>query len=255
MNDEIKRYSNVIPVQFGYEECVKSHSYGPAVRTHWLLHFVVSGTGVFKINGHEYTIKKDEIFVIPPFVETYYEADQNTPWEYIWLGFECDSLPTDLKDVLYLPEARSLFNKLKKAEALTLGKTEFLYSVIFELFSILLERQNKPINYVENAVNIINSEYMNGLTVSELAAKLNLERSYFTALFTKKLGVSPKEYLTGVRMKQAALLLTKYDYNISVTALSVGYSDIYNFSKMFKKHYSMSPKEYVKSKKLKPLLP
>lgn len=250
---EIKRCPEIIPVQFGYEQCEKSHSYGPAVRTYWLLHFVVSGSGIFRINGHEYTLKKDEIFVIPPFVETYYEADKNTPWEYIWLGFECEKLPFDLKDVLYIPEAKSLFNKLKKAETLTLGKNEFLYSVIFELFSILLERQNKPIDYIENAINIMNSEYMNGLTVSELANKLNLERSYFTALFTRKLGLSPKEYLTDIRMKQAAMLLLQYDYNITVTALSVGYSDVYNFSKMFKKYYLMSPKEYIK--KNKPLLP
>jgi AraC-like DNA-binding protein len=94
---------------------------------------------------------------------------------------------------------------------------------------------------------------MNGLTVSELANKLNLERSYFTALFTRKLGLSPKEYLTDIRMKQAAMLLLQYDYNITVTALSVGYSDVYNFSKMFKKYYLMSPKEYIK--KNKPLLP
>ena len=35
------------PVQFGSEECAPGHFFGPAVRTYWLLHYVVSGKGTF----------------------------------------------------------------------------------------------------------------------------------------------------------------------------------------------------------------
>ena len=71
-----EEYKGLNPVQAGYEQCEKSHFYGPATRTHWLIHFVESGFGIFRINGKEYSLGPGEMFVIPPFVETYYEADR-----------------------------------------------------------------------------------------------------------------------------------------------------------------------------------
>ena len=74
-------------MQFGYEECEKTQSYGPATRTHWLIHFVESGFGIFRIGEKEYKIGPGEMFVIPPYVETCYQADGSNPWSYIWIGF------------------------------------------------------------------------------------------------------------------------------------------------------------------------
>ena len=85
---------------------------------------------------------------------------------------------------------------------------------------------------------------MNGITVEEIAKKLNLDRTYFSTLFKRKTGVSPKQYLLDYRMSIAASLILKNDITVSVAAYSVGYSDIFTFSKMFKKHFGVSPKEY-----------
>ncbi len=245
---ENKKYLDFNPILFGHELCEKSHSFGPAVRTYWCLHFVVSGKGKFIIEGREYIVRRDEIFVIPPFVETYYEADAQSPWEYIWIGFEANKLPFDLKDILYCPKARGLFEKIKFAEMRTNGRVEFLCAAIFELFSILLESETESdVDYIKTAVHIIHTEYVNGITVRDIAKRLNLERTYFSNLFTKEMGISPKRYLTNFRMKQAVLFMTKYHYSVTITALSVGYSDVYNFSKAFKSRYGVSPTEYIKN--------
>ena len=45
-------------------------------------------------------------------------------------------------------------------------------------------------------------------------------------------------------MSVAASLLANGNVTVSVTAYSVGYTDIFTFSKMFKKHFGISPKEY-----------
>ena len=31
--------------QYGWEQCDPAHSFGPAARTHYLFHYVISGTG------------------------------------------------------------------------------------------------------------------------------------------------------------------------------------------------------------------
>lgn len=47
-----------------------------------------------------------------------------------------------------------------------------------------------------------------------------------------------------LRMEKAAELMTVYGEKPSTAGASVGYPDIYHFSKMFKKHFGVSPREY-----------
>ena len=106
-------YNDINPVQFGYENCQPSHHFGPALRTYWLLHYVVRGKGVFKIEGREYTVKVGNIFVIPPFIETYYEADKDEPWEYIWVGFTTSGeFDFGFSNVMYMPHAHHIFESI-----------------------------------------------------------------------------------------------------------------------------------------------
>jgi AraC-like DNA-binding protein len=240
-----KEYTHINPISLGSEICEKSHHYGPAVRPYWLLHFVVSGKGIFQIKDREYELSAEEIFVIPPFVETYYEADEKDPWEYIWVGFTVNgNLPTKLSDTISCPQASYIFKSMLKAEQMTLGRTEYICAKIWELFSAIMEKKETKIDYIENALNIIHSEYMQDVTIQEIADRLNLDRTYFSHLFKAKMGMSPKKYLLNYRMELAADLIANHGQSISTTAVSVGYNDIYIFSKMFKQHFGVAPSQY-----------
>lgn len=246
-----EKYKGINPMHFGFQDCEESHSFGPAVRTYWLIHFVVSGFGYYKIGNREYNLGPGEMFVIPPYVETYYEADSEKPWSYIWVGFTSDSdLPVELKDTIHCPEALSIFSRMKNCREKSNGRSAFLCARLWELFEILLERTNdNNTDYINLALDCIHSEYMNPLTIEDIAKRLNLDRSYFSTLFKKTVGVSPKQYLLDYRMNMAASLLTDNRKSVSVTATSVGYSDVYTFSKMFKQHFGISPTEYVSKRK------
>ena len=234
------------PVQFGYEDCDKSHSFGPAVRTHWLIHFVVSGFGFFRIGDKEYRVKPGEMFVIPPYVETYYEADSVNPWSYIWIGFTADGkLPKELSDTIVCPEAESIFVSMKKCADYSLGRSAYLAARLWDLFALLSEDENHKYSYVEKALEFIHSNYMHDITVEKIAQYLNLDRTYFSVIFKKEIGQSPKQYLVDYRMNIAAALIIKRQIGISVVANSVGYSDLYTFSKMFKRHFGVSPSNYA----------
>ncbi len=243
--DENGKY-DIKPVLFGFEKCEKSHYYGPAVRTYWLIHYVEKGCGIFKIRDKVYNVKEGEMFVIPPYVETYYEADGETPWSYIWIGFNAgENITGALTDIIFCPQAGEIFQKIKKCHNDFLLVKAYLTARLLDLFVMISgKKENFEKDYVQKALDIINSEYMYNINIEEIARRLNIDRTYFSVIFKKRMGVSPKRYLLEKRMNVATALMEKKNTSISVIANSVGYSDLYTFSKMFKKHFGVSPSNY-----------
>ncbi len=63
------------------------HSFGPAQKPHYLIHFVLSGRGKFVIKNKEYSLEPGYGFLIPPEELAFYQADDENPWTYVWVGF------------------------------------------------------------------------------------------------------------------------------------------------------------------------
>lgn len=234
------------PLFCGQETCKPDHCWGPGVRPYWLIHYVDSGKGIFRIGQTVHTIKAGSFFVIPPNEEVFYQADHSEPWSYQWVGFRCEgALPCTLPSVMHCPDARSVFHSMLECEHLSGGSKAYLTGRIWDLFSVLMEDLHPADDAVEQALNYIHSKYMYPLNVETIASRVNLERSYFTTLFTARVGISPGKYLHQYRMEIAAGLLAKDRLSVTTTALSVGYPDIYTFSKSFKRYFGVSPSEYT----------
>ncbi len=243
-------YGGLNPVLFGYENCSPLHCYLRTKRTCWLLHYVVSGFGTFEIGGQVYTVTPGQIFVIPPFVETFYQADEREPWSYIWIGFTADrDLPTPLPPVVDCPAAGVVFERMKACSRMKNGRNAYLCGCLWELFSLFMETGQPEDGAVEKALACMSYEYMTGITVGDIARRLNMDRSYFTKRFRQKMGVSPGKYLFTLRMERAADLMMRQGETPSRAAGAVGYGDLYTFSRMFKRHFGLSPREYLRAKK------
>lgn len=242
-----KGYSGFNPYDFGFEDCKPSHHYGPAVRPHWLLHYVISGFGFFEIDGKHYDIGPGQIFVIPPGVTTYYEADAKKPWRYIWVGFTTkDELPVKLPEIITAPELGEVFESMKQCSKMKSGKEAFLSGKIWELFALLLEQTKQSADWIDIAINFMQNNYHNKISITDVADKVGFDRSYFSSAFKKRMGMSPQSFLIKLRMEKAATLMLKSGIKPSIAATSVGYDDIFVFSKAFKKHFGVSPREFAK---------
>ncbi|MHB1570268.1 MAG: helix-turn-helix transcriptional regulator [Solirubrobacteraceae bacterium] len=73
------------------------------------------------------------------------------------------------------------------------------------------------------------------LTVTQLADLASMGESAFRAAFVRTTGESPHGYLERLRIERAARLLLDGDSPISEVAGTVGYSDQYHFSRVFKR--------------------
>jgi len=81
------------------------------------------------------------------------------------------------------------------------------------------------------------------ITVSQLADLCCVSAVYLNRLFKKELMETPFSYITRRRMETARDMLREH-CSVSEIVHFVGYADIYQFSRAFKKYYGVSPKHY-----------
>lgn len=262
--------------QYGWEQCDPLHSYGPYARNHYLFHYVISGAGTLdstdsKGMTNTYHIKSGEGFLISPRqVNTYY-ADQNHPWEYTWVEFDglrvkeaLELAGLSIDHPVYHSNARDLSLELKN-EMLYIAQNsdQSPFHLIGHLYLFLdyLTRSSASRKilrggklqdfYIREATSFIEQNFQNDITVEDIAAFCNLNRSYFGKIFRDSVGKSPQEFLISYRMTKAAELLKLTQFPIRDISNAVGYPSQLHFSRAFKKVYGISPREWRDFNKIK----
>ena len=90
----------------------------------------------------------------------------------------------------------------------------------------------------------LDMNYAEKLKLQDVAKTFGIHPNYFTRVFHERFGISPKNYLTNLKLKKACRLLTTTELSVAVIASSLGFEDQLAFSKSFKKAFSISPSEY-----------
>lgn len=233
----------------GHERCAPSHSFGPALRDLYLIHYIFSGKGTFKRGDNVYSLSKGDMFIIHPLESTFYQADGKDPWHYCWLGFNTSiTHPSLSKDVINAPECEHIFQSVREYAQNPRGAPElYLTGKIYELLALLSTESplSPPDSYVHKALNYINAHYSNPISISQLAKNLGLERSYFSTSFRRLTQKSPQRYILDFRLDVAADLLSAQGCSVTEAALSSGFLDMPYFSRQFKRRFGLTPAKYL----------
>lgn len=264
-----KNFNDMYLCYCGFEKCTPLHSFGPAIRPNYLLHYVLEGKGYYYVDDKKYTLTKNEGFLINPNTVTFYQADKDDPWTYLWIGIDGIKVPHYLKTIGL--DHENLIFKYDDSEILKDYLMDMLKNhkssdsnafkiegLLYLFFSKLCEKSknissnsNSDISsniYINQAIEFIQNNYHNQIKVSDIAKYTSLNRSYLTSIFKKNLQMSPQKFLMKFRITKAADLLYDTDLPIGNIAYSCGYSDPLAFSKAFKKIKGVSPKEYRNNK-------
>ena len=265
----IERQTNdLYLVHCGQQQCVPGYTYNHKIPNEYHLHFVLNGKGTLEIADQVYHINKDDIFIIPKDYPIRYFADEENPWEYMWITFAGE------KSITYLQHAglsaenpviqsvipnkayQPMIQKVLDANELTFSNEIKRVGYLYEILSTLIEAQSSTKKnkydypsdtYLDYAIQFIKQNYSH-IRVRDIADYIGINRSYLTTIFKKQLGISPQEYLVSYRLKKAAELLIATNLPISEISGNIGYENPLTFSKIFKQTYSICPKLYREQK-------
>lgn len=93
-------------------------------------------------------------------------------------------------------------------------------------------------------IDAIYNNYMNPITVEDLAALSNLSTTHFRRLFHETMGTSPLDFINSTRIDEACKLLRSSDDSILNISEKVGFRSISSFNRFFVKLMHVSPREW-----------
>ncbi|WP_016956129.1 AraC family transcriptional regulator [Catenovulum agarivorans] len=182
---------------------------------------------------------------------------KTTQWRKVW--FELDDIPKWRKRLAEQPlvvDCRQTHQLYHLLSLLYYEKSaELRQPLIKQLNGYIKQSLNvkQHINVEEQRLNQVIDQMEAKLhfpwTVDDMAKLAKYSAPHLHRLFQQQFARSPLQQLIEMRMQRAKYLLANTNWSIEQIAEQVGYADVFNFAKRFKKSVDLAPGQYRKSKK------
>ena len=237
----------------------------PTGRMDYYVMYLLSGSLSVRLDGVLHTVTAGDSVVFPPKYPYFYSYNgEGEDLNYLWvhftgsyakgylneLGFE--GLPRLWRaspDAHTLSCFRNLFDIFSKDSA---HKETALASALLQILLSLSDTAHahpKHENPLARSLQYINASYTDDIQIPALATMENLSNSRYHVLFKEATGMSPRSYITMLRMRHACDLLNTTNLTIKQIGALVGYEDSHFFCKIFKAKIGTSPSLYRKNEK------
>lgn len=243
------------------------------------LFFTCYGNGIISVNEKKYNMSKGSLIIIPSGIKYRILSAKAT---YIAINFDYTSQNSD-KHTPIPPTAVSAYNPDMKLEQICFNDMEnfnnevfaenqfhleniflkiydefsnkliFYNSVVSNLLGEILlqiarlahtngfQKNNEIINQI---TDYIHENYSKKITNEIIGSTFNLHPNYISNLIKKFTGIPLHQYIMQIRVSAAVEMLMTKNYSIGEISEKCGFSDIYHFSKVFKKVTGVSPSKY-----------
>lgn len=226
----------------------------------YIIGLSLDGHAEYVINGVPYSVQKGGLVFLPPGTSRMAYSDPGQPWHFISLGCTIRFANVYSRQILEnLPPFCSqisdtfLYKCTELSHIWTGKRTGYLVKckgLLLEIYYELLQnwdsRRFQPSHY-ERIVQVqeyIQTNCNKELTLSQLAQLSGFSESHFRRLFHSVTGMSCIQYINLIKIGIAKNLLLSGSGNVSEAAQLTGFSDIYYFSRVFKKVTGHPPSIY-----------
>lgn len=254
-----------------------SHSY-------FQIYYVISGKIIHHIGEESATLSHGDVFILPPDVPHYIEADRGRV-DFYSLSFYPEMLLgageknrivngflsglQDSSEERIHPKITLSYEDMTFAEPILhriyaehrsdrAGKGEMIKNCLQVLLSLVAgiyfeekaalfgPEENK--SYVLYCIEYMESHFDEDLSLTRMVQLSAMSKSSFTALFREVTGTTFKDYLNRYRIRKAESLLRSGE-KATVAARIVGYRDFSSFYRNFRKYTGLAPVEYCRKRK------
>lgn len=271
-NEKVFTYIDYMPVfkglnvtEFGEETC-GIHNKALCYRHNYIVHFVLSGTGIFHRDGKTHLLSPGKAFVITPKNLIRYGADTGREWTYCWISFsgtDCDTLFNQCgfteKNAVFdfseedIAPLRQFLETLKKEnpsnpQSFSLAVQAMSFEVLHRCAAKLRTEEPKEQGssfIIDTAVAYMQANLHKPMNISTLCRELSISRTYFSTLFEATLKQPALSVPANLRIQRASeLLLKDAGLHVYEVAEMVGFSSAAQFCKTFYKILGCNPSEY-----------
>ena len=244
-----KILSNLIITDFEFSTTMYTEAGKTTIRKNrpcWAAVIKYEGETVYSVKGKKYVSNGNNIIILPKGCSYSWKCTKAGHFSIVEFQSELE-----YDDILsfFIKNGEELIKTFKALEQKSMYKIECIKEIYLILIRLLKnsEQSYTPSNKQQKiapALKFISENYFKAIDNNLLAGLCGLSTVYFRKLFTQTVGVSPIAYIHQLKIKKAKEML-KSDYrNITDIALSLGYNNIYDFSRDFKKHTGVSPSKY-----------
>jgi AraC-like DNA-binding protein len=259
-------YEETVP-QMGYfisRSCMPNWAIGETMIDFIDLTYIVAGKATYLIDGQPYDVEQGDLICIPKNSRRAAITDSRNPmvnfaanFQFYDLKGEDAKLPFPVVSKVGVhDELISLYKELsvewlRKSPGYKMKVHGIFLSILHHYFTMIYYKSySAPIDSrIQKALTYIHKNYVNSITLDDLANLSGLNSIYFGTLFKKCTGVSVKRYITQVRINHSEKMLLSGEFMVSEVALKCGFEDMFYFSKVFKKVKGFSPSKITTLKK------
>lgn len=233
--------------------------------------YIVDGLVEIEINKKLYRVSNDTLVFITSLdnhsvhqlsgrYERYYiTLNTSITDAFIHSPFLLNMLKNHTKDFQHCVDVspirdtvQEIFNKLLNCCRNDMLNNELVGCYISELLIHVCRLQPQWFKYETSAwksriLNIqtyLDIHYREKIKISDICQEFYISSSCLTHQFSELTGYSPKQYLTMIRLKEAAIEIHNSEDSISEIVMRCGFSDLNNFMKQFKRFYGCTPSQF-----------
>ena len=224
------------------------------------IYYLTKGSCQYFIDNRAYQMQAGDVLMIASEAihKVVYDAK---PHSRLLINFDksyiSETLVSAIPNVLHISRVpriqkvlETLFQKIRgEYEHPDTFSKEYLKCYVSEMLLLLVRTQNGKVkvatdnnNFVEQALSYVHQNYMNKVTLVEVAKHCAVSAEHLSRSFKKRTGSGFSEYLTLYRLKCAQEMLFYYpDLTISEIAYKCGFNDGNYFSVVYKRWCGVSP--------------
>jgi AraC-like DNA-binding protein len=234
----------------------------------YAIYGVVKGKGVYTLSGTEYPAGEGQFFAMYPDTAITCRADKQEPWTLCAVSFDgadarllLNAAGFEPKNPVIRPQAFVAEQAVGIITAIYTYRGQEIFSLaqstslLYALMAFLIKNSSwdqtaMPPGWTgtvhfQKALDYVASNFSRPITVGDIASHVNLSRSRLYRVFMQQIFISPQQYLTEFRIREASRLLQRRAGSIKEIAIAVGFEDPSYFSVLFKQITGKSPKNYM----------